>query len=695
MKYFIKTFLIFGVACLCAGWVFPPVFAEMDHDALALDKAENLVYADPHKAVEVYQNIFSKTSPETNLKVWLRAAQKLNAAYFHINDLTEVPKVLAQVLDRSAQASEPELHAQFLIQQHSFLFSKGDFTGALAALESALRAAKASNSATTLALVQMYQSRDAQRNGHTDVATVLLHQALVTLKNSPQDARYYAMLNNIAFFLADLNGQNLGESLQIFAEITEYFDRHNLHFLGSIAYENYANSLVQVGKLDEAVRSYQKSLKHAAAIKDEFGIAGATRGMGAVYQKQKLYQKALDQYKMARPTIAQYDDQLGLAEIDTSMARAHLELGQVEDASKLARKWKSYIEAKTNLDLVATYTQLEAEILEKSGRIPEAMRSFKRLTELQRDMFDSKKQELTNRYYAEFEMERRNQQNLMLEHTNHLQSIEIDNQTKITSITRQALTAAVVAIMVLAFSFYRVQLSRRKIESLQRYIETNVLQRFLPPELVQEILTGQSRLDDRTKNEQVTILFADLCQFTRATDRLGPETISHILNDFFINMTDVIFAERGTIDKFIGDAIMVIFGAPSALPPDEQALAAVRCARKMQDKLVELNKVWELSEGQHFEMRIGIHQGQAVVGTFGGSKRSDYTVVGTSVNIAARVEGIAAPNSIMVTDAITPFLNAAEYTLCGTYRLRGLEMEIPLYKVAQMPQGLAALVRVS
>ncbi|MDQ3235632.1 MAG: tetratricopeptide repeat protein, partial [Pseudobdellovibrionaceae bacterium] len=477
----------------------------MNHDALALDKDENLVYADPHKAVDVYQNIFSKTSPETHLKVWLRAARKLNAAYFHINDLTEVPKILAQVLDRAAQANEPELYAQLLIQQHSFLYSKGDFTGALAALASALRAAKASNSSTTLALVQMYQARDAQRNGHTDVATVLLHQALVTLKNAPQDARYYAMLNNIALFLADMNVQNLGESLQIFAEITQYFDRHNLHFLGSIAYENYANSLVRVEKLDEAVRAYQKSLKHAAAIKDEFGIAGAARGMGSIFQKQKLYQKALDQYKLARPTLAQYDDQLGLAEIDTSMARAQLELGQVEDASKLARKWKTYIEEKTNPDLVATYTQLEAEILEKSGRIPEALRSFKKLTELQRNIFDSKKQELANRYYAEFKMERRNQQNLMLEHTNHLQSIEIENQTKITSITRQALTAAVVAIVVLAFSFYRVQISRRKIESLQRYIETNVLQRFLPPELVQEILTGQSRLDDRTKNEQGTI----------------------------------------------------------------------------------------------------------------------------------------------------------------------------------------------
>jgi class 3 adenylate cyclase len=128
---------------------------------------------------------------------------------------------------------------------------------------------------------------------------------------------------------------------------------------------------------------------------------------------------------------------------------------------------------------------------------------------------------------------------------------------------------------------------------------------------------------------------------------------------------------------------MVIFGAPSPLPPEEQARAAVRCARKMQEKLQELNKAWELSEGQHFEMRIGIHQGQAVVGTFGGSKRSDYTVVGNTVNIAARVENIADPNSILVTEAIIRFLHPADFSQRGHFRLRGLDVEVPLFRIEE------------
>jgi len=695
LNYHVAPLKFLYLACIFASWMAVPLLANADRDSATLDRTEDLLYINPHTAVSTYQKIFSETSPEKNLRVWLRAAAKLNSAYFHISDLTQVPQILAQVLEKAAQANEPEIYAQLLIQQHSFLYSKGDFTGAMAALDIAFREAKLAGSPNTLAAVQMYQARDAHRNGHSDKATVLLHKAMITLKDAEHNARYYAMLNNMASFLNDLNGQQLGESLQIFAEITEYFDRHGLHFLGSISYENYANIQVKNDDLDAAVRSYKKSVQHAAAIKDEYGIASAARGMGVVYQKQGRYKQALDQYRLARPTFVKFEDQAGLSVIDTSMARTYLSLGQVEQAARLTKKWKSYVEEKTSPDFHATYMKLVAEIMEKSGSPQEAMHAYRKLSELQQNIFDSKKQELANRYYAEFEMERRNQQNLLLEHKNRLQSIEIDSQTKLTSITRQALSAAVAAIAILAFSFYRVHLSRRKIQSLQRYIETNVLQRFLPPELVQEILNGQSRLDDRTKTEQVTILFADLCQFTRATDKLGPETISHILNDFFVNMSDVIFAERGTIDKFIGDAIMVIFGAPSSLPAEEQALAAVRCARKMQDKLVELNKIWELSEGQHFEMRIGIHQGQAVVGTFGGNRRSDYTVVGTSVNIAARVEGIADPNSIMVTDAITRFLKPEDFELVGYYRLRGLDMEIPLFKVAQIPDEYPSIEQAS
>ncbi|HET9238380.1 MAG TPA: adenylate/guanylate cyclase domain-containing protein [Oligoflexus sp.] len=660
-----------------------PARADSDPALAEMEEVDDLLYSNPVQAIGVYQKIFDKTSPEKNLKLWLRAATKLNSSYFHIGDLTQVPIILSRTLDKAAAAQDSESHAQLLIQQHAFLFSKGDFKGAQAALEQADRIARETKLPNSIAQVMMYQAREAHRQGHSDEALELLHQAMVVLKDAPHSTRYYAMMNNIAFFLYDLNGQRIEESLKIYAEITEYFDQHKLHYLGAIAYENYASFLGKTDQLEKALDSYRRSIRHSEAIQDEYGIASSNQGLGLIFQKKGQHKEALHHLRNARPIFAKFDDQSGLANIDLATAQSLLQLGLTEEALHQLLKWKPYFEQRSRPDALAEFTQVEAAIHEKMDHPVEALRAYKKLSELQASIFDSKKQELANRYYTEFEVERRNQENLKLEHQNRLQSVTIENQEKLALRTRLALAAAVVALAVLAYSFRRTQLSRRKIEGLQRYIETNVLQRFLPPELVQEILTGKSRLDDRTKTETVTVLFADLCQFTRATDRLGPETISHILNDFFINMSDVIFAERGTIDKFIGDAIMVIFGAPSPLPPEEQALAAVRCARKMQDKLLELNKAWELSEGQHFEMRIGIHQGQAVVGTFGGSRRSDYTVVGTTVNIAARVENIADPNSILVTEAIIRFLHPAEFSQRGHFRLRGLDVDVPLFRIEQ------------
>ncbi len=667
--------------CIFACWMSVPLRAQSDSDMAELDKVEDLLYRDPHQASIVYQKIFNKTAPERNLKLWLRAASKLNAAFFHIGDLTQVPRILEQTLDKAAASDNYDSYGQLLIQQHAILSNKGDFKGAQVALDSAARAAKAARLPIMQVHVMMYQASEIHRQGRSDEALEILHKAIIELKDAPHNTRYFAALNNIAFLLYDLNGQHVEESLKIYEEITVYFDKYGLHFLGAIAYENYGKFLAKAQRLEDAVSAYNKAIDHAVAIKDELGIASSTQGLGIILMKQGRYAQALAKLRNARPIFAKFDDQSSLANIDLTMASSLLALGDSEEALRLTQKWKAYFEQRTAPDTLAGFIRIEAKIYEKLDQPQNSMRAYKQLTELQQNIFDSKKQELANRYYTEFEVERRNQENLKLEHENRLQSVMIESQQKLALRTRLALVGAILALLVLAYSFYRTQLSRRKIEGLQRYIETNVLQRFLPPELVQEILAGKSRLDDRTKTETVTVLFADLCQFTRATDRLGPETISHILNDFFINMTDVIFAERGTIDKFIGDAIMVIFGAPSPLPTEEQALAAVRCAHRMHEKLRELNKAWELSEGQHFEMRIGIHQGQAVVGTFGGSRRSDYTVVGTTVNIAARVENIADPNSILVTEAITRYLSADDYSLRGHYRLRGLDVEVPLFRI--------------
>jgi class 3 adenylate cyclase len=174
--------------------------------------------------------------------------------------------------------------------------------------------------------------------------------------------------------------------------------------------------------------------------------------------------------------------------------------------------------------------------------------------------------------------------------------------------------------------------------------------------------------------------------FTAKAEKLNPEDLSELLHEFFATMTEVIFAEGGIIDKFMGDAIMVVFGAPHDVDPRTQALQATRCAHSMNRALQKLNEHWKPRLGVAFTIRIGIHQGLGVVGSFGSEKRSDYTVIGRTVNLASRIESSAAPDQILVSAAIIEHLDPLTYTRVREFQLKGIEKPVMLYEIiADMP----------
>lgn len=225
----------------------------------------------------------------------------------------------------------------------------------------------------------------------------------------------------------------------------------------------------------------------------------------------------------------------------------------------------------------------------------------------------------------------------------------------------------------------------REVSELNRFISENVLQRFLPPDLVKDLVAGKAVFDDAAKLLSVTVLFADLCDFTSSSDKLGPTRIARILNTFLVTMTDVIFAEGGTIDKFIGDAILVIFGAPTPMPNSEQISRASRCAERMQEALQKLNADWQQKEQHTFDMRIGIHHGSAIVGSFGGQKRSDYTAIGHTVNLAARIQAKAQPGEILISATVRDYVEEETWESAGNYALKGIGEEVALYRLKTRP----------
>ncbi|MEH2347309.1 MAG: response regulator [Nostoc sp.] len=229
--------------------------------------------------------------------------------------------------------------------------------------------------------------------------------------------------------------------------------------------------------------------------------------------------------------------------------------------------------------------------------------------------------------------------------------------------------------------------NERRIVELNTYLTESVLKRFLPAVLVQKAATGDLTLDLRPEPRLITVLFSDIVGFTQLSNTLRSRRVAELLNEYLEAMTKVVFSNGGTVDKFMGDAILALYGAPEELTPNEQVRRAINTARAMHRSLADLNQRWQnqgVFDGDRLtsvQFRCGIHQGTAVVGMFGGAERADYTAIGPSVNIAARLQAAAVPGTILVSAAVADYLQEEEITKGSPLELKGVDETVLTFAV--------------
>jgi adenylate cyclase len=174
--------------------------------------------------------------------------------------------------------------------------------------------------------------------------------------------------------------------------------------------------------------------------------------------------------------------------------------------------------------------------------------------------------------------------------------------------------------------------------------------RFMPDYVVAQLLDDPESFQLGGVYKTLTVLFADVRGFTRFAEHARPEQVVQLLNAFFSDMTEVVFAHGGTLDKFIGDGLMALFGAPTAAPDD--AANAVAAAVGMQRRIAGLNVRLRAEGLAEISVGIGLHTGVATVGYIGSERRTEYTAIGDTVNLAARLEQNAAGGQILLSDAV-------------------------------------------
>ncbi|MDW8095143.1 MAG: adenylate/guanylate cyclase domain-containing protein, partial [Caldimicrobium sp.] len=219
----------------------------------------------------------------------------------------------------------------------------------------------------------------------------------------------------------------------------------------------------------------------------------------------------------------------------------------------------------------------------------------------------------------------------------------------------------------------------------------NVFSSYVTERVVQELIKNPEMAKLGGERKEVTVFFSDLRGFTSMSEKLDPEKVVEILNEYFSAMTEIVFKWEGTLDKFIGDAIMVFWGAPIHIP--DHGERAVRCAVEMVQRLRELNNKWRQEGRPELYLGAGIHTGQALVGNIGAEgKKMDYTVIGDTVNLASRLEGLNKQynSEIIISEAtferVKPLLerelkDVVEVIPLGETFVKGKEKPIRIYQI--------------
>ncbi|MAA63365.1 MAG: adenylate cyclase [Alteromonadaceae bacterium] len=216
------------------------------------------------------------------------------------------------------------------------------------------------------------------------------------------------------------------------------------------------------------------------------------------------------------------------------------------------------------------------------------------------------------------------------------------------------------------------------------------LSKYLSPQVWQSIFTGERDVRLETQRKKLSVFFSDIKGFTELSEEMEPEALTELLNHYFNEMSQVALKYGGTIDKFVGDSIMIFFGDPTSRGPREDALACVAMAIDMRKHMKIMRQKWR-SQGikTPLEIRMGISAGYTTVGNFGAENRMDYTIIGKEVNLASRLESLADPGEILIS--YETFSLIKDKIMCrdkGEISVKGFGRPVPIYEVVDFRRDL-------
>ena len=232
---------------------------------------------------------------------------------------------------------------------------------------------------------------------------------------------------------------------------------------------------------------------------------------------------------------------------------------------------------------------------------------------------------------------------------------------------------------------YEIKQKSNQLQSLSQK-----LAKYLSRKVYDPIFEGERDVKIESYRKKLTVFFSDIQGFTELSDRMESESLTHILNRYLNEMSKIATEHGGTLDKFIGDAIMIFFGDPDTKGSRDDAITCVKMALDMRDRLKDLHSEWQLlGISEPLNVRMGINTGFCTVGNFGSEERMDYTIVGSQVNLASRLENLANTNQILISEET--YLLVRDEISCekkDEINVKGFSYPIQTYQVVDLIENL-------
>jgi class 3 adenylate cyclase/RNAse (barnase) inhibitor barstar len=662
----------FNIATLLAGLVLPLAAFSQSREQIKqeLDQAKDLLHDIPAKADVLLEKIASypvlKDYPDLRFrKMILRMDYESRVKIY-----TQTEALLAEGARLLPLLSDPKAEIDLLLAQATYAFEGEKIDGIGKALDRAYDLSLKLNDVESQAIILAEQGNLDRMELNYQGALIQYQQAYELIKSRPMTDAYARVANQLAIFYLDGLTVRYDEGIQLLEELVQQAEaspkprRQDLQIFVS----NLGAAYVEKGLHDKARKSFERGIQLAYEIEDWTGLAYCQSYIGGVLQREKKWAESLPYFKKSLQYFQKTNNRTKTIHGAQRLMNAHIELGQAQAAADYWKIVQTAPEKMLPLDQRVEHMRLKGRLAALQGRWKEAYEAFDQMNKLEVKKNAQKNADSARYYTALFNLEHKAQENRRLEQKGRMQVMQLENRRKQSEILSWILVSVSVIAMIFAVDFFRVRKRRRKIQNLMDSVHRTLLQRYLPSRTVEAVLAGQQRLDEEPVQKIVSYLHCELCDFTRASELLGPLRMGRILNVYLNEMMEIIGREGGMVDTFVNGSLLAVFGAPSTLSVEQQAQAAARCARLMQDKLQELNRNWQRTDGWVFAMRIGMHQSESLVGCLGPETRKEYTAVGPGVETAQQICGRGAPGDTLVSATLARHLDPGN--LQNVHRLR-------------------------